>query len=148
MGSMTLGDVAVRVVMTTLFWAGAWIVAGDTLEMAVMGERTTGTVTGYWEREPLIPTGTESETVLEPRVRLASGRAKRSCHVVYRGFLHDKKLPEHGASFPVMFRPETHENCVAAATVFANWKFAAGGLLAGVGLIVAFTSFARFVVPW
>ena len=148
MGRGSFGDAVIRAVLAVALLGAAWFAAGDTLEMATLGKETTGTVVGYWRRDVRLPFLYKKKRILEPVVRLASGRNGTTCHTVYRDFRHERHLPSRGQSFPVRYRPDTYENCFASSTAFAWWKIGLGSLFGVLGALFGLSALSKQIVPW
>jgi hypothetical protein len=148
MGNSGLLGLTIRAVLGIGFLALAWIAGGEAVTMGVLGAESTGRVDGYWMREPLIPTGRSGGTkqIREPRVTLEGGRALNSCRVVYRGFRHDRELPGRGERIQVLFRPDTHGDCIARSTAYSPMRLGLAGGFLVVGGVICLSFVSEFAM--
>lgn len=125
--------------LAALFLGIAWFTAGQAVTMALLGDSSPATVVDYWERESAVPMhwvtdADEAQPVVEPTVRIASGRQPPECDTVYRGLQRKRELPGRGTQIEVLFRPDTLGNCVARSTAFSGLHLGVGGIFALLGL--------------
>lgn len=151
MGRATLPGIVIRMLLAALFLGIAWFTAGQAVTMGLLGESSQATVIDYWERESPVPMhwvtdADEPRPVVEPTVRIASGRQPAECHTVYRGLQRKRELPGRGAQFEVMFRPDTLGNCIARSTAFSKLHLGVGGIFALIGLSLAGSVVSRLAL--
>ena len=148
MGNSGLLGLIIRALFGIGFLALAWVAGGDAVTMGVLGAESTGRVSGYWMREPLIPGGesANAEGVREPRVELEGGRDLTSCRVVYRGFRHNRELPEHGERIQVLFRPDTHGDCIARSTAYSPMRLGLAGGFLVIGGVICLSFVSEFAM--
>lgn len=133
--SSSLLQTAGRATLALLFLTGAWWAAGDVVSLGFLGEASTGTVVGYWDRPPPLARFRDASPIREPVVRLeGADRPSSDCPTTYRGLSRDRELPARGAPVDVRFRPGTFQNCVASVSLFSPLRLGLGIGAALVGI--------------
>ena len=146
MGRGSFGNAIFRTVFAVAFLSLAWLAIGPAISMGLFGEKSTGEVTGYWERQPPFPLAQfgQEEPVLEPRLRV-DGRSPPMCKTIYRDYQPERNLPGRGMRIEVHYWRDALTTCYAASTIHAGWRLGLGGVLSVIGLTVAASAVSEFV---